>query len=526
VVTLRPYQERALSALWDYWERGEGLHPLLVLPTGAGKSLVMAEICRRALEWPGTRICVLAHRAELIAQNAAAIERQTGTAPGVYSAGLGRREVGHPVTVASIQSIYARAPSLDPFDLVLIDEAHRIPPESTTRYRRFLDETRLQNPDIRYVGLTATPYRMGTGRLDEGAGALFDATAYEISVLELIRAGYLSEVISRGGVATIDTTGVAIRGGEYVAGALERAADIPEVNRAAIAEVVELGQDRRAWLIFATGVGHAYHLALEVKRHGVSCAVVTGETPPKERADIIARFRAGEIRALVSVEVFLEGFDVPGVDLIAMMRPTQSPVLYVQAIGRGLRIAPGKDNCLLLDYAGVVLAHGPIDQVVIREKGPADPDWVPPARECPDCKRIWAATVKQCECGYVWPVAEPESKIEAEAYKGAVLSHQQELVPVHGVRLSRWEPKDGRTPTLLVTYRSGLRELREWLCPEHSGFARRRFEERCREWRVEAPPTIAGALALADRIPVPEAVYVRRQKENPKYLEVVSRVYA
>lgn len=531
-VELRPYQEEALAATWSAWERGKVHHPLIVLPTGAGKSLTMAELCRRAMAYSGTRICVLAHRGELIQQNAEAIEQQTGQRVGVYAASLKSKETCYPVTVASIQSIYKQAPSLDPFDLVIIDEAHRIPPSSDTRYRRFLDEVALQNPNVRFIGFTATPFRMGTGRLDEGEDALFDGIVYEASVADLIRDGYLSEVVSRGGVRKIDTSGVKIRGGEYVAKDLAAAADKPDVTRAAVEEIVELGADRRGWLIFATGIDHAHHIAEEVRSHGVTVEVVTGDTPAAERGRTIEAFKNQQIRALVSVEVFLEGFNAPHVDLIGMMRPTKSPVLYAQCVGRGMRLYPGKSDCLFLDYAGVVAELGPVDMIRISSRRAADGEagGEAPAKECPECHLISPAGVRECPCGYEYPP--PVPKLNGKAYGGAVLSYQstQEMVEVTGVRYSRWQPRDPSRPdTLLITYTCGIREVREWLCPEHTGYARTKFEHRARtEWGFQtAPRDIDQVLEFAEEgvIPPPVAIVVRPHKDNPKWLDIVRRFY-
>lgn len=530
-LALRPYQEEAIGAVWSFWENDAGKHPLVVLPTGAGKSLTMAELCRRAVEWPGTRIMVLAHRGELIQQNAEAIERQVGMRVGVYSAGLRRRETEYSITVASIQSVFRMAPRLDPFDLIIIDEAHRIPPDGTTRYRRFLSEAALQNPNVRYIGFTATPFRMGSGRLDEGDDALFDAIVYNADVGQLIRDGYLCEVVSRGGVQKIDTTGVRIRGGEYVAGELERAADNPDITRAAVEEIVKFGEDRAGWLVFATGVNHAYHILEELRQRSVPADIVTGETDMVTRARTIQAFKERRLRCLVSVEVFLEGFNAPHVDLIGMLRPTKSPVLYIQAVGRGLRTAPEKTDCLLLDYAGVVAELGPIDQVSVSgprsSSGDGGPT-TPPAKECPHCRLIVAPATRQCAgCGFEWPP--PEPKLQANAYGGAVLSHQQptEMLWVHEMTLERWQARDPAKPdTLLITYRTNVREVREWVCPDHVGYARQRFEARCvKEWGITPPGSLEDTLDIVDEIPSPTAILVRPQKDNPKYLEVVRRLY-
>lgn len=538
-IELRPYQRAAVDALYECWSEGRGDHPLVVAPTGSGKSVILGKLCAEAVEWPGTRVCVVTHQRELVEQDVRAIMRMTDVRVGIYNAALGSRELHFPITVGTIQSIYKKAPDADPWDIIVIDEAHMIPPNDGTRYRRFLEEARLQNPRVKFVGLTATPYRMGTGMLDEGEDALFDVTAYEITMRELIEAGHLCEMVSVGGTRKIDLSGVKVRGGEYVAGDLARAADDPEVTRAAVAEIVRLGADRRGWLVFAAGVDHAQHVVDEFLGHGVSAALVTGDTPKTERRRILAEYKAQRIRCVVNVEVLTTGFDAPHTDLIGALRPTKSPVLYVQMLGRGMRPAPGKENCLLVDFAGLVLEHGPVDAVNVRRRGSGSGDGATeaPAKECPECRMLLATATRSCPgCGYEWPAPNPDDKLMTQAYGGAVLSHQrtQELVEVVHMRLARWEPSDPSRPdTLVVSYSvgaGGMRQVREWLCPEHppGSYARRMFEHRCRsEWGVMDPPkTIEGVLAIQDQIPAPVAALVRPQKDRPKYLEVVRRFYS
>src|SRR5690625_4691559 len=531
---LRPYQREAVDALYHHWEHGLGDHLLVVAPTGSGKSIILATLCAEALAWPGTRVCVVTHRAELVEQDARAIQRMIDEPVGIYSAGLGRKDRSRRVTVSSIQSIYREAPRFDPWDIIIVDEAHMIPPRSNARYTRFLEEARLQNPHTKIDGLTATPYRMGTGLLHEGPDALFDTVAYEIQIHTLIREGYLSEVISRGGIQKIDTSGVRVRGGEYVASELARAADDPDVSRAAVAEIVKYGQDRRGWLIFAAGVDHAHHVAEEIRSHGVSVAVVTGEMPQAERRQVLRDYSAGRIRCIVNVEVLTTGFDAPHTDLLGMLRPTKSPVLYVQMVGRGMRIAEGKQNCLLLDFAGVVSELGPVDQVRItrRSTSSSNGTGVAPTKECPECQLILHAGVRECgDCGYIWDRKGPD--LERRAYGGAVLSFQSsiEVVEVEEMYLERWEPRDPSRPdTLRITYVAGLRRVSEWVCPEHpaGSYARRKFEERClKEWGIEPPATIEEVLSLDldGRIPTPARIRVYPSRDNPKYLDVLTREY-
>src|SRR5690348_4283222 len=192
-------------------------HPLIVLPTGSGKSLVMGTIVQEALSnAPTARALILAHRKELIAQNVRAV---TTVMPlgevGIYSAGLKSRDTTSPIIIGGIQSIARRPYDLGAFDLIMIDEAHLVPTEDDTLYRKFITAARVQNPHVRFVGLTATPYRLGSGVLHRGRGALFSDIAYEAPVKELIRDGYLCGLISKATLTQLSTAGVATRGGEF-----------------------------------------------------------------------------------------------------------------------------------------------------------------------------------------------------------------------------------------------------------------------------------------------------------------------
>ena len=403
MLTLRPYQQAAIDAIYGYFAGNAG-HPLVVIPTAGGKSLVMAAFIEGVLKaWPDQRILVVTHVRELIAQNHAELIGLWRDAPaGICSAGLGRRDLGARILFAGIQSIHRRAYDVQRCDLVLIDEAHLIPAASNTMYRRFLDTLARINPQLKVIGFTATPYRTGSGMLHEGKGALFTDIAYEVSVRQLIDDGFLCPLVSKAAETRLDVCGVGSRGGEFIPGQLQAAVDLPEITQAAIDEVVRLGSDRRSWLAFCAGVEHATHVAEAIRARGFSAATIFGDTPKPERDRIIAAFKRGEIRALASMGVLTTGFNAPGVDLIAMLRPTKSTGLYVQMAGRGTRLAPGKADCLVLDFAGNVARHGPIDAVKPKRPGSGEGD--APVKVCPDCQSILATAVRVCpDCGHAFP---------------------------------------------------------------------------------------------------------------------------
>lgn len=518
MLILRPYQEAAINAIYGYFQNNSG-NPLVVIPTAGGKSLVMASFIEGVLKaWPDQRILIVTHVRELIAQNHAEMIGLWPDAPaGVYSAGLGKREAQARILFAGIQSIHRRAAEIGHTDLVLIDEAHLIPGKSSTMYRRFLDALKAINPALKVIGLTATPFRLDCGMLHEGQNALFTDIAFEAPVRELIDAGYLSPLVSKQPATRLDVSKVGTRAGDFIARDLAAAVDQDAITRAAVTEIIEHGRDRKSWLAFCSGVEHARHVAEEFGRQGIICRTIFGDTPKEERDAIIGAFKRGEIQALASMGVLTTGFNAPGVDLIALLRPTQSAGLYVQMVGRGTRLAPGKENCLVLDFAGNVRRHGPID--LVRPKRPGDGGGgEAPTKVCPDCESIIALSASECpDCGYVFPAR--EVKIAPTAATLPVLSPKApQWVPVSNVSYSRHDKRGGR-PSLKVTYSCGLTTYQEWICFEHQGYARRKAED---WWRKRAPGqpvprSVNEALALSRSLARPSHISVR---PSGRYFEI------
>ena len=406
---LRPYQDAALSDLWNWLGSNPG-NPLVVLPTGAGKSLVIAEWCRLMFDVdPQSRVIVLTHVRELVAQNYAELMGLWPEAPaGIYSAGLNRRDMGARLMFASIQSVHRKAFQIQQCDLVLVDEAHLIPRSADTMYGRFLADLKTINPHIRVVGLTATPFRLDSGRLDQGDDAMFDAIAHETGVRGLFEDGYLCPPRSYRQKAQIDTSRVGIRAGEFISAQLESAAMDPETINAIVDRICEAGADRRGWLVFGCTVAHCEALAEALRERGHDGHGVFGDTEKKLRDRYIADFKAGHLRFLVSQGVLTTGFNAKHVDLVALARPTKSTGLYIQMIGRGTRLSPetGKTDCLVLDFGGNIARHGPFDDPFIpaaKVKG----EGVAPFKECPECELAVGTMTKFCPaCGYEFPPPE------------------------------------------------------------------------------------------------------------------------
>ena len=502
---LRDYQQAAVEAVYGHL-RGRDDNPLVVIPTGGGKTPVIASICRDAVAlWQG-RVLVLAHVKELLEQAVGKLDAMApGLGVGVYSAGLGRRELEHPVTVAGIQSIWQRAGELGPVDLVIVDEAHLIPPDDGEgMYRKFLEDAKLVNPLMRVIGLTATPFRMRTGMICSPEGIL-NHVCYEVGVRSLIDRGFLAPLRSKAGRVKVDMSQFKVRCGEFVASEVEQAFDTDEVVESACAEIAEETRTRSSTLVFAAGIAHGRHIVSVLRdRHGIECGWVDGNTSARERERCIERFRSGELRYLANVNVLTTGFDAPNVDCVALLRPTASPGLYYQRVGRGFRLAPGKQDCLVLDYGGNVMRHGPVDDLQMRDRNPTGRP--APMKECPGCNALVPTATRECpECGHEFP--EPERILHAAKATTAEILRTNQLPQSEHVSEVRYREHFKRDdpdapPTLRVEYRIGfMRWMREWVCIEHprGSFPRRKAEQWWRERsKAPCPPTVQEAIELAE----------------------------
>ena len=530
-ITLRPYQTDAVNAVYEHLRTRDD-NPCVVIPTAGGKTPVMATICRDAVQQWGGRVLILAHVKELLEQ---AVDKLHTMAPdlwmqiGVYSAGLKSRDTDHPIIVAGIQSIYKRACELDAFDLILIDEAHMLPPDGEGMYRQFIQEAKVVNPHLRLIGLTATPYRMTTGTIC-GPDNLLNHVCYEVGVRELIVQGYLCPLKTKAGRHKADTSGLHIRGGEFIAGEVEALMDDDSLVRSACREIVDQTQDRHSVLIFAAGVQHALHIQRVLGEMGHECGLVCGDTLPFERDETLTRFKAGELNYLVNVNVLTTGFDAPNIDCVAMLRPTNSPGLYYQMVGRGFRLHPAKENCLVLDFGGNILRHGPVDALQVQDRTPGNGE--APVKECPQCNALVHAAYATCpECGYEFPPPEKE-KHEATAHAGGILSGEvteteyevQEVC--YSAHVKRDAP-EGHPRTLRVDYRVGFNDHRsEWVCVEHAAgsYARQKAEA---WWRLRSDdpcPTDADEaveLAEAGSLAPTRAITVR-SVAGEKYDRIVN----
>lgn len=386
--SLRPYQQEAVNRTLRHFRRSR--HPaVIVLPTGAGKSLIIAELARLAKG----RVLVLAHVKELVEQNFNKYSSY-GLDAGIFSAGLSRKDISQKVIFGGIQSV-ARAPDdfYNDFSLLIIDECHRISRDDGTQYAEVISRVLQSNKDLCVLGLTATPYRLDSGWIYQfhESGVLrsqdalfFKKCIYELPLSRMIADGYLTPPVQIDApVASYDFSELNLRNADGVFPLAEIEAILKSQSRvtpAIMQNILELSADRRGVLIFTASVRHANEVLQYLP--SASSAIVVGDTENEQRESILQKFRNQEIKYLVNVSVLTTGFDAPHVDLVAILRPTESVGLYQQIVGRGLRLYPGKQDCLILDYTGV---PQDIYSPAISDRRP-DKDSVVLKVKCPSCQ--------------------------------------------------------------------------------------------------------------------------------------------
>lgn len=537
---LRTYQQASIDRLYQWWmaHPANTAAPLLVVPTGGGKSLIIAELCRLLFDtWPEQhpRTVVIVPSKELAEQNAEKLIARLPThiRVGYYSAAIGRKQPDADVIVATIGSIAGAAHLLGDIRCVVVDEAHLINPDGQAagRYRQFLADLG-KYCQFRTVGLTATPFRGNGIWLTDGEDPLFAGIAHTVTMGELIEAGYLSRLIRPvDAVQTcIDTDGIKTTSGDYNMGELSER--VQAYLPAAADEACKLAAQRLKWIAFCPTVDNAIEFANLLVQRGIRAEVVTGETPKQERAELIAEFRAGQVRCLITVLALATGFDVPDVDCIIWLRPTRSPVLYVQGAGRGLRIADGKHDCLWLDFSDTTERMGPVDTIKGRKRPKKkDREDVAPNRICDNCGERMPIAATECpSCGAAVEI-EIDPKEARKASNAAILAEQAAprivAYPVERVAYGL-HTKAGSHDSLRVDYFSGLRRVAsEWVCLDHQGFA---GEEAWRWWHKRAPReyTPSGTRQALEWI---EAGYTLAQpteivvNETGRFPEIVRHIF-
>lgn len=493
---LRPYQQRAIDELYNWFRSNPKGHPVVAMPGGSGKSVVIGQIVKDAVQnWPETRILMLVHSKELVAQNASKLRQLWRNAPlGIYSASIGKRQVDA-ITYAGIQTVRNRAKEIGRVDLCIVDECHAISHKDTGSYRKLLADLMAINPDMRVIGFSASPYRLGHGMINEGDDALFTDILEPVTIEELVYKGYLSPLSSKVPKFLLDTKGLHKRGGEYIAGEMEDRFNTNANNLGVVRELISAAQDRKHWLIFCSGVDHSEAMAQMLQAHNISAVSLTANASKAEREKKLADFESGKVKAMCNVGILTTGYDFEALDCIAFLRSTMSPGLYLQMAVRGMRIAPGKKDCLVLDFAGVVRQHGAITAVEPPKKGGSG-DGEAPVRICDQCHEICHASAKVCPaCGHVFPPPkEKDFKLHDDDIMG--LSAQEMFVTGWAWRehISRTSGKQ----MLAVAYYGGLTDqpITEYFTITHDGYAGQKALQRLSDVATKAQIK-PGGLAVA-----------------------------
>lgn len=530
MIELRPYQKAAVDTLWQYWRENPRGIPLIAAPTGSGKSLIISEICRRVINArPQYRIIVLAHRKELINQNARKIYELTDFSVGIYSAGLGQKNIRN-ITCANIQSIFKKKIEAH---LVLMDECHLFSGRDTSMYGKFINNCLDLNPELKVVGLSATPFRLDQGSL-VGNGSFFSDLVYDIDIRSLINDGYLCSIISKPSDSKVDLTGVARSGYDY--NTLDLESRFTPLVKQHCEEMISGGQGRDHWLIFSSTVNHASDISACMNALGVPSTYISGEMVPMVRDQRLRDFTSGKLRCLVNCDILTTGFDYPAIDYMGICRATKSTALYVQMVGRGMRIAEGKINCLVRDFGGNISRHGPVDCVTVsrQSKGGSLQIGQAPSKICPICGTIVSIRSMTClYCGSPFPIS---SMIEHKASEAPILSELEDLE----VKDFAWvkHEKTGKPPMLRLKMKFGLYEtINLFFCFEHGGYATTKARklwqdvfdgDRFEQDHPEAtsypmPKTTAEALSLVPYLKSPSRV---KAIKKGKYYEVISLDYS
>lgn len=479
-MNLYDFQRKILDDLYAWFERNLEGHPIIWAPTGSGKSHIIAHLASDANDDRGsrTRILIVTPSAELCQQN---LEKLTlinpGLRIGVVSAALGRKDFLHDkdIVIGTILSMHRHADRYGVFDLAIIDEAHQCNRANIGSYRQLIGKLMSNNSALRVIGMTATPFRGNGVWLHAGEDRLFTDIAARVDMKDLLQSGYLAPVISGKSALTISSDGLEISNGDYKINQIAERLDRDEIIRPIVADIIRQGQDRRRWMIFCTTVAHAKHVCWEFIHSGIPAAVVTGETAKADRRQIVEDFRKGKYRALCNVTALTTGFDVPEIDLLAWVRNTRSPVLFVQGVGRGMRVADGKSDCLFLDYTDTSMMLGPVDLIKGRPE-PKPKEQKAPFKLCDECGASNPAGARECiACGSAFP--DPTPHINTEASGAQILSthvSRFETFPVDRVSWQRKISKASGLPYLQVNFESDLDVFHQNFMIEHEGYARER----------------------------------------------------
>lgn len=552
---LRDYQEAGIQSIFSYFSKSSG-NPILAYPTGTGKSPIIGGFIQRVFQYyQNQRILVLTHDRKLIKGNFKTLLRMWPQAPaGIYSAGLNEYDLRSPIIFGGIQSVYSLAKELGHFDLIIVDECHTIGNKEDSMYDMLLNgythkKTKVKepglfdiNPHIKVIGLTATPWRSGTGHLIEGN--LFTDVCIDYISREkfnsFIHNGWLTRLVPKKTGLEIDVSKIKSRGGDYASDELDREVNQDKITRRALEEVITQAGNRSKWLGFACNIEHAKNIAHVLEEYNISANFVHSKMSDDEIDLIIEKHENGDFTALINVNMLTTGYDSPYIDLIFVLRPTKSAVLWVQMLGRGTRpvyhpsIDPnnstieqrlwaiangGKPDCLVMDFAANTRNLGPINDPVIPSKKKRKGTVGAPVKICGHCMTYNHASVRNCiSCGeeFVFDI----NINDKAATLDIIRFEEPELVIFEVDHVSySVHKKEGKPDSLRITYFSKFKNFSEYLCLEHGGLwtqkALRIWSERCAIDSI-LPGKTAEALTLSYNLKDPTHIRVWVNKDFPE----------
>lgn len=534
----RDYQEQVRRGVWGWYRANKGIarNPLVAMPTGTGKALVAAMLAKDIVDW-GYRVAVVTHVKELIAQNYKTLERfAPDITAGIHSAGLNKRDQKGDVLFCGIQSVYRRAGMFQNVEFVIVDEAHLVPDKGM--YQTLFSNIREKyNPNLKIIGLTATPYRLGMGMLTDGK--TFDDVAVNMTTPKwwsiFIQRGYLTPLIPKQPVTNLDTSSIQMRLGDFVEKDVVAALDSQNITRHALEEILSHAENRKSWLMFASSIEHATRMAEILNKADIPSIAVHSKMPTEQRDAALKGYKEGKYRCIVNKDILTTGFDDPKTDCIILLRATQSPGLLVQMLGRGTRPSEGKENCLVLDFCNNVQRLGPIDnptppeaKAVGKKRKPGQKAMVPQMMKvCQKCRTFNPLAASECkECGAKLPISINHGNTAStdELLSGGHIKLPKPPMWLQVKDMKRYvHSKEGRKPMIRVHYICGARTIHQYVNPDTDNqFVRRKawdwFQIHTNRTDRHVVMNLNAAQMLASPVYTPKRIQV---DFNGQYPEVV-----
>jgi DNA repair protein RadD len=535
--SLRWYQLEAIQSIFDYFKENSG-NPIIALPTGTGKSLVIAEFLRFVFSiYPSQRVLKLTHVAKLIQQNCQELKRQWPDAPvGIYSAGLKQRDVFLPIIFGGVQSVAKEierklkiegSNHFGHFDLIIIDEAHLLSQKDDSSYQFVISELKKINPNLKVIGLTATPFRNGQGLLTQNG--IFTDICYDLTKFEkfnrLVKEGHLCPLICKHPENNLDVSKLKISCGEYTNSSIEELTKNDEILNEIVLEIIQNSSERNRWVVFCAGIESVEKTAAAFSSYGVPTTFVHSKLTDDDNAKRLEDFEAGVYRCMVNNNKLTTGYNFPAIDMIALLTATTSVSKMIQMLGRGTRPSPDKQNCLVLDHGGNIKRLGPInDPVLPRPPGQKNSQGDAPIKICPECNFYCHAAQMICDhCGHNF---ERKNKLTEEASNLQVMKFEEDLVEkleIVDVLYEHYQPKNLQSPKCMkVAYRCRGRTILEYVSLDSpSNFAAHKARE---WWRKRAsgwfPANTSSGMSFVSSLKIPKFITVNFSKSMPEIINL------